>query len=396
MPESLRGRMLKDKIQSAQSFMKNLGVDGWLLYDFKRSNPLAWDFLELSANKHLTRRFYYYIPQAGNPCFIIHAVDCSCLDNLLGEKKIYNSIEDLDNILSHLLINDKVIAMEYSWHNNLPYISKVDCGTIEKIRSFGVSVISSENLLQYFSSILSEEQRKSHYEAAFLLNEAFQKALEFIDKNLHQGISEYDVSLFIFNYLESKGFQTDHLPIVAVNANSAIAHYGPTKEVSEIIKPHDFILIDLWCKKKEKSAIYADICRVATIRRAPTVKELEVFSIVFKAQAAAIAFLNNNKKVTGFEVDKVARKVIEDAGYGPYFTHRTGHNIYTSCHGDGAHIDSFETKDTRTLLPKTCFSIEPGIYLEGSFGLRLETDIYISQEGTAQITAGLQDEIIVI
>lgn len=387
--------MLKDKIEKAQKIICDLGLKGWLLYDFKGSNNLARSFLMLDEKIHLTRRFFYFIPQKGWPVAIIHSVDASNLEDLYGIKKIYTSLDDLDHLLKHYLDSGSV-AMEYSPHANLPYLSKVDAGTVEKITSCGVLVVSSAPLLQYFGSILTSDQKDSHLKAAQILLKAFDEAIEFIDQNLQNNITEFDVALFIFNYLESRGYTTDHLPIVAVNANSSIAHYAPTKEVSQKIKPHDFILIDMWCKLKKEGAIYADICRVATIKRKPTKKEQEVFDVVFQAQKAAIDYLKDNKKAMGCDVDKAARSVVENFGFGPYFTHRTGHNIYTSCHGDGAHIDGFETKDTRTLLANTCFSIEPGIYLANEFGIRLETDILIDENENILVTAGLQDHIIEI
>jgi Xaa-Pro aminopeptidase len=346
----------------------------------------------LDDNIHLTRRFFYFISPDSNPIVIIHAVDASSIKGLYGEPKIYTSFDDLDRLLKELISGK--IAMEYSPHGDLPYLSKVDGGTLEKIKSFGVIVVSSAPLLQHFGSILTDKQKLSHLKAAQALQEAFEAVLDYIDKNLHQAITEYDASKFIANFLKERGFELDHDPIVAVNSHSAIAHYCPSKETSAVIKPHDFILIDLWCKSKEDSSVYADICRVATLKRKPTLKEQEVFDVVLKAQKSALDYLKAHKDVTGYEVDKVARDVIEKAGFGPYFTHRLGHNIYTSCHGDGAHIDSFETKDIRKLLPKTCFSIEPGIYLEGEFGIRLETDIYIEEDGKINITAGLQEHII--
>lgn len=378
------------EIKRAKKLMEEEGLDGWLLYDFKNSNVLARNFLGLSPDVHLTRRFFYWIPKSGEPLKIVHSIDAIHVEHLEGDELLYTSLKELNRHLKEV-VGKKRVAMEYSPNNDLPYISKVDAGTFEQVEACGGVVVSSANLLQHFTSILSEEQRKSHYYAAQVCQKVVQEAFDYVKGQI--GLTEYDVALFINERFRKRGCVTDHLPIVAVNAHSAIPHYAPAEEGSAVIQKGDFLLIDLWCKQNVGGAIYADICRVGVIDRKPTKRELEIFDVVKEAQQAAIELIKSKKDLCGADVDCCARGVIVSRGYGPYFTHRTGHNIYEEVHGNGAHMDGFETNDTRRLLPNTCFSIEPGIYLPGEFGVRLETDLYIDDKGMPHITAGLQDHL---
>jgi len=304
--------------------------------------------------------------------------------------------------LGQVLKGSKTVAMEFSPRNAIPYVSKVDAGMVDLVRSFQVEVVSSASFLQYYTCVLDEDQYNMHREATALLDRIVGEAWEKISNALCKGIkiNEYQVQQFIVEQISMRGFMAEASPIVGVNAHSADPHYEPSKEKSSEIKKGDFVLIDLWCKKKHPRGIYGDICRVAVADTQATEKQKEIFSIVRGAQKAATEFVAGRyakgESLKGYEVDQVARKMIEDKGYGKYFTHRTGHNIYMSDHGPGAHIDSLETQDLRELIPHTCFSIEPGIYLPDDFGIRLEYDVFLGDQGKIDVNGGHQDEILAL
>jgi Xaa-Pro aminopeptidase len=371
--------------------MKDDKIDGWLLYDFRRSNSLACDVLKIPPETHLTRRFFYFIPTSGDPVKLVHAVESSVLDHLPGHKRIYLRWQELEAHLKEILKGCKNIAMEFSPNGAIPYVSKVDGGTIDLIRKMGVNVVSSATLLQYETSVLSEEQLNTHLEAADILDHLAADTWKMIRQKIGH-VTELDVQKFIASLIEASGCTMEGMPICAVGANSANPHHvaGATKIIEG-----DFVLIDLWCKKKVPGAVYADISRVG-VCGTPTDRQKLVFNLVRAAQKAATDLVQERvrakKPVRGYEVDQAARQIIEKGGFEQYFTHRTGHNIYTDDHGPGANIDSLETFDDRLIIPNTCFSIEPGIYLPGEFGVRLEYDIYRSATDI-QITGGIQENI---
>lgn len=390
------------KIPDIQLRLKENHIDGWLLYDFHRSNNLAIDFLMLPSDAMLTRRFFYWIPAKGECVKIVHSIEPGALDHLPGKKEIYFKWENLESILAEILKGSKKVAMEYYPRGAIPYVSKVDGGIIDLVRGYHVEVVSSAPILQFYTSVLDDFQLETHKEAAHFLDRTALNVWDHIAHaiNKNQPVTEYSIQQFMMNEFEKHGFETDHAPICCTNAHTADPHYSPDKENSAVIQKGDFILIDLWCKKKEPRSVFGDITRVAVASTSPTDKHIEVHHIVRKAQKAATDYLqsqlSNNRTVRGYEVDRVARKVIEDAGYGEFFIHRTGHNIYTDLHGPGTNLDSLETFDERFLIPKTCFSVEPGIYLPGEFGVRQEYDIYIDQDSRIQINGGVQEKITTI
>ncbi len=388
---------IETKIILAQNLINESGWDGWLLYDFRRSNSIACEFLSLDAKQLLTRRFFYWIPRHGEPCKIVQAIESSVLDALPGKLYTYRTWMELETILGMILNGSRRIAMEYSPRNAIPYLSKVDAGTIDVIRSFGISVESSATLLLHFTGIWDEKKYRMHLEAAKALDEIAEATWEYIHKALQRQtpLTEYAVQQFMLDQTTAKNCETSDAPICAVNQHTANPHYMPQPHGSAAIQKNDFILIDLWCKKKQPEAVYADITRVGTAASNPTEKQQNIFSIVRKAQKTATGFVRDRflakEPVRGWEVDQACRDIITEAGYGEYFIHRTGHNIDQSDHGNGAHMDNFETHDDRLLLPKTCFSIEPGIYLPGEFGIRLEYDVYIHPDGIIEVTGGEQE-----
>lgn len=388
------------RIAEIQKLLAKEKLDGWLLYDFHGSNPLARDFLQIDPSVLTTRRFFYWIPASGEPIKILHAIELYPLAHLPGKSEIFLKWQELEAQLQKALKGAKTIAMEYSAKNAIPYLSKVDAGTVELIRSFGVEVVSSALLLQSYTCVLDAEQAKLHFEAGEFAAQVAGMAWEKIADALRSNtpINEYQVQQFIMDQIAAHGYVTEARPICAVNAHGADPHYAPSKEVWSPIKKGDFIQIDLWCKKKHPKAVFADIARVAVADSTATPKQKEIFAIVRTAQKAATDLVFSKyakgEKIRGCDVDAVSRKVIEDKGYGKNFLHRTGHNIYTDVHGPGTHLDNLETQDTRELIPHTCFSVEPGIYLPGEFGVRLEYDIYLGDGGKAHISGGVQDELL--
>ncbi len=388
------------KLKQVQQKLTELNWDGWLLYNYRRSNDLACDFLEISPEALITRRFLYWIPQKGKPIKIVHAIEEGVLNHLPGEKITFQTWKEWEERIQDILISSRVVAMEYSPRNALPNLSKVDAGIVDLIRQFAVQVVSSAPLLQHFTGIWNGEKWKLHREAADALCRIVDKVWGRIAHFLKEGklLTEFDVQQFMAEQFGNEQCHSDDLPICAVNANSANPHYSPNPDTALPIQKGDLILIDLWCKKKVSQAVYADITRVAMASSEPPPLQNSIFHIVRQAQKAATKLVEERflkkQPVMGWEVDQAARNVIQTAGYGDYFIHRTGHNIDTKDHGNGANIDNYETHDDRLLLPRTCFSIEPGIYLPGKFGIRLEYDVFIHEDGKIQTTGGEQDELL--
>jgi Xaa-Pro dipeptidase len=388
-----------EKIKDVQKRLQAEGIDGWLLYDFHKINPFAYEFLSLSATQVLTRRFFYWIPKNGEPIKLVHQIEAYALDHLPGLKKCYHKWQTLEELLKEILKKCKNVAMEYSPRNAVPYLSKVDGGVIDLVRECGPKIVSSGIFLQYYTAVLDEAQLMSHLFAAELLNKIASDVWHFIAEHLKKGraVTEYDVQQYMMREFKAHHCVTDHAPNCSVNAHSALPHYTPAAQGASPIQKGDFILIDLWCKQKAERAVFADITRVAVAAEKPTLKQKEIFTLVRNAQAAATDFIARNyaegKTILGCEVDDVARDVIARAGYEDFFTHRTGHNIYTDLHGPGTHLDNLETHDDRPLLAGTCCSIEPGIYFPGEFGIRLEYDLYLAEHGKIIVTGGVEEEI---
>ncbi len=386
--------MAKFDLLRIQEIIRSMKIDGWLLFDFRGMNELALNILEIGKDKHLTRRFFYYIPAEGEPSKIVNAIEAHNLAHLPGTELKYASYNSLKEHLTQALTEAKTVAMEYSPNNAIPYLSKVDGGTIEFIRSFGVDIVSSGNLITQFDALWSKKQYEENIPVANLLTDIVVRCFAHIKNKISNDLSvtEYDIQQLIMNEFAEKNYFTDHPPIVAVNENSANPHYAPTETVFKPIKKNDFVLIDLWAKVNTEEGVWSDITWVGFVGETVPQKYIDVFNIVKDARDSAFEFVSerfkNNLPVKAYEVDDGARGVIEKAGYGKYFIHRTGHSITTALHGSGPHLDNFETRDERLLLPSTSFSIEPGIYLTGDFGVRSEIDVYIHSDGSVEQTGG--------
>lgn len=388
------------KVEAVQSLLEKQNIDGWLIFDFHRQNHLGSHFLEIPDDLLVSRRFFYWIPRKGSPIKILHKIEPKTIEKFPGVAIDYLSWQSLEKALQKVLSGAQRVAMEYSPRNAIPYVSLVDGGTIELVKSFGVEVVSSSGILSQFTSVLTEEQIQTQEKAGkhvdWVAAETWRHMKQAIE-NKHK-ITEYDVQQFIIEKIEEKGFVINEAPICAVNEHSADPHYAPEKGKSAVLKKGDFVLIDLWCRLNQPKSVYADITRVAVLGDRPTKKQEEVFSIVRKAQSAATDFVrqrvSSDMPIMGYEVDDVCRQVIEDAGYGPYFIHRTGHSIDIELHGSGPHIDNLEMHDERLLTEGMCFSIEPGIYLPGEFGVRLEYDILIRKHQKMDVSGGVEDSLL--
>ncbi|MFA6978950.1 MAG: M24 family metallopeptidase [Ignavibacteriaceae bacterium] len=390
-------------ITKIQNILKDRNIDGWLLFDFRGSNDLALEILGIKKESHLTRRFFYFIPKTGTPSKIVNAIEEHNLAHLPGNKLSFSSHNSLREHLATTLSGSKTIAMEYSPMNAIPYLSKIDAGTLELVKTFGVEIVSSADLITQFTAIWSPEQYEENVPVAKELVETASDAFNFIKNKILAGdtLTEYSVQQFIMDEFKKKNLITDFPPIVGVNENSANPHYAPDETVFKEIKKNDFVLIDLWAKRPDDSSVWSDITWVGFVGDSVPEKYLKIWKIVKNARDAAFTLVDKrfrmNVPVYGYEVDDASRKVIEDAGYGKYFIHRTGHSITTTLHGSGPHMDNYETKDERRLLPSTSFSIEPGIYLTGDFGIRSEIDVFIHPDGLVEQTSGIkQEEVIAI
>ncbi|HVK12163.1 MAG TPA: M24 family metallopeptidase [Gemmataceae bacterium] len=386
-------------LSAVQAAIRAQGFDGWLLYDFRGLNVLAQRVVGL-ADKKLSRRWFYFVPATGDPRKLVHAIEPAALDSLPGsDKTVFRRWQELEAGVGKLLSGARRVAMEYSPKNGNPYVSRVDAGTVELVRSFGVEVVSSGDLISEFEATWDDEQEASHFAAAKVTDAAYGVAWGFIAEKLKAGgTTELDVQKRIMDHFAQHGCTTYSPPIVGVGPHGGDPHYEPTPATNSPIKPGDCVLIDLWCKLDKPRAVYSDLTRVGYIGKDVPAKYQKVFEIVAAARDAGIDCVQKafaaGRPLTGAEVDNATRAVIEKAGYGEYFTHRTGHNIGQEVHGNGAHIDGFETRDDRKIGRRTCFSIEPGIYLP-EFGVRLEVDVYIDAKGQVHVTGGeLQREIV--
>ncbi len=389
------------KTKEIQRELGTLGLDAWLLYDFRGINPIAQNVAGLSG-KNITRRWFCLIPAQGEPQWLVHKIETSNFVGVQGNVALYAGWQELNGAMRALLSEVKTVAMEYSPNAEIPYISRVDAGTLEWIRSFGVEIRTSADLAQRMEARLNEAQATGHQESARLVLQAKDYAFAWIGSQLNSGktITEYDVQQEILGQFDAMDLVTDHPPIVAVNAKSSDPHYAPTATDTQAIKGGDFILIDLWAKQKEQDAIFADTTWVAYAGETVPSQYVEIFEIVKEARDRAVGFIRErwerDEPIHGYQVDDCVRGYITEKGYGEFFIHRTGHNIGTVIHGNGVNLDNLETRDRRTLIPGVCFSIEPGIYLN-DFGVRTEIDVFLAgrgRDGVKVTTAPVQNQVL--
>jgi Xaa-Pro dipeptidase len=382
-----------------QSAIRASQLDGWLLYDFRASNILARRILQFPDGPTGSRRWMYFIPADGPPKKLVHRIETGALDHLPGDRDVYLKWQEFEAGVARLVSGRARIAMEYSPRNANPYISRVDAGTVELVRANGADVVSSGDLIQLFEAVWDDEQWAMHLEAGRHTDSAYTAAWSFIANEVrsHGGTTESAVSDVIMAHFARHGLTTYHPPIVGVNANSGDPHY---ETGNAAIRQGDFVLVDLWAKLDQPRSVYSDLTRVGFAGDTVPEKYEAIFRIVAAARDAAIQLVRDRfaakQMLQGYEVDEAARRVIDQAGYGEYFVHRTGHSIGQETHGNGANIDNLETHETRRILPGCCFSIEPGIYLP-EFGIRSEVDVFVHPGGEVHVTAGeLQKSVVPI
>lgn len=386
-------------ILQIQKTLKSNELDGWLLYDFHGQNPIALRVAEFPQDRLATRRWFYFIPAEGEPVGIVHAIESHHLDHLPGRKLSYAGWKAMRERLAEATDKAVRIAMEYSPECNIPYVSRVDAGTVELLRAIGKEIVSSADLVSRFESRLTDRQIELHLEAAQGTIEAKDRAFEEIRRRLSAGedVTEYAIQQFILQQFAARNLVTSSPPIVAVNDHTGDPHYTPTASAHRPIRPGDLVLIDLWSKVNDPDGIYADFTWMAYAGPTVPARIHEIWQVVAGARDAAIDFVVEHSRrgegFRGYEVDDVARSFITRQGHGEHFIHRTGHNIGHEVHGNGAHMDNFETRDERQVLARTAFSIEPGIYFP-EFGIRSEVDMLI-RDGDAEVTGQpLQREIV--
>ncbi len=398
-------------LQSVQAAIAEFGFDGWLIADFRGSNLVGRRVLGFADDQIRSRRWYYFIPARGEPRKLVHRIETGSLDHLPGERTVYLRWQELEAGLKSLVTGGTAgqassgtprIAMEYSPRNGNPYVSKVDAGTVELVRSFGVEIVSSGDLVQLFEAVWDDEQWQMHQQAAVHTNSAYDLAWRLIAERTRGGgtIRETEVQAAIMQHFKANGLTTYHPPIVAANEHSGDPHFDTSPATDVAMKAGDFVLIDLWAKLDRPRSVYSDLTRVGFIGREVPTKYEQVFQIVAAARDAAITKVREAfaaaRPLHGWEVDQAARDVIEQAGYGERFIHRTGHNIGQEVHGNGANMDNLETHELRLVLPRTCFSIEPGIY-QPEFGVRSEADVFIDVAGQVHVTGGeLQRQVVAV
>ena len=388
--ESLQEALLQDKL------------DGWLFYSFRGSDPIAENILRLDHAKFTTRRWFYFVPAKGTPQKIVHAIETGTLDSLPGNKQIYLPWQQLHEHLRNVLSGVRKIAMQYSPMNAIPYISRVDAGTVELVRSFGIEVVSSADLVQTFEAVWSDEQLETHLYAAKHMREIVDVTAAEVGRRVRGNVpvTELDIQDFILKEFDRRDLTAGHPPIVAINAHSADPHYAPNADDNLPMRKGDFLLVDMWSKRRLPHAVYDDITWTFFIGGAVPEEYQKIFNVVREGRDAAIKAAQQRypagEVLYGWQIDDVARQSISKAGYGQYFIHRTGHSIHEEVHGNGANIDNLETQDSRRLMARTCFSIEPGVYLKGTFGVRSEVDMYLSEKEAIVTGQPVQTHVIPI
>lgn len=386
-------------LQGIQAALREAKLDGWLFYDHHRRDPIAYRVLGISPVM-CTRRWYYLIPAEGEPAKLVHRIESGNLDGAPGSTGLYSSWPEQREKLKAMLAGRKTVAMQYSRLNDIPYVGLVDAGTVELVRSFGVEVVSSADLVQLFEARWSSVALTSHWEAGKLVHEAVRLGFAAIRDAIKVGkvIDEFAVQQEMVRFFDAHELETDDPPLVAVNENASNPHYAPTPVISRPIKAEDFVLLDVFAKLKKAGAVYFDITWTGFVGESVPAQYTQVFDVVREARDAAINLvqlsMREGRPLRGYQVDDAARGVITRHGYGEYFVHRTGHSIGEDIHGNGANMDNFETRDDRRVIPGTCFSVEPGIYLP-EFGVRSEVNVYV-EEHDARVTGEIQQKIVPI
>src|SRR5271166_3895845 len=386
-------------LAAIQSALRERNIDAWLFYDHHHRDPIAYRVLGLSNGLMVTRRWYYLIPAKGEPTKLVHKIESGHLDTLPGKKMQYAGWEELFAQIKAMLAAHRDIAMQYSPNNLVFTVSMVDGGTLELIRGLGKNVISAGDLIAQFEATWTDEQVKTHFAARDAVDSITAEAFKEIGRRVRNGgTTEHQIQQWFMEAFQRENLVTDDPPIVGVNANSGNPHYEPHAEGSAPIREGDFVLLDVWAKKNTPGAVYYDITWTGFVGKAPSDKMREIFTIVRDARDAGVKTVTDaiaaGRAIAGWEVDRATRDHIKQAGYGDYFIHRTGHSIATEVHSNGANMDDLEIHDERRIIPNSCFSIEPGIYLP-EFGVRSEVNVLVRPHA-AEVTGKIQREIVTI
>jgi Xaa-Pro aminopeptidase len=387
-------------LEAIQNAIREQRVDGWLFYDHHYRDPLAYRILSLHPPGIVSRRWYYFIPSVGEPRGLVHRIESHHLEELPGSCEAYSSWDEQTRGIQKILGGARRVAMQWSPNCAIPLVSLVDGGTIDLIRSLGVEVVSSADLIQSFEARWNRGQLDSHLEAGKRVDAALREAFRLIGDRLRSKceINEWGVTEFLRGRFEESGMLTDHGPDCAVNANASNPHYEPKPDASATIREGDVVLIDLWAKLKAPGSVYYDITWMGYCGAQPPSAVENVFTVVRDARDAAVKRVKSaveaGKPIRGFEVDDAARGLIREKGFEQYFIHRTGHSIGEDVHGAGANMDNLETHDDRRIIPGTCFSVEPGIYLP-EFGVRSEVNVFVAED-SASVTGAVQDRLVLL
>jgi Xaa-Pro aminopeptidase len=387
-------------LAAIQSALREQNIDAWLFYDHHHRDPIAYRVLGLRETMMTTRRWFYLIPAQGEPSKLVHRIEAGHLDSLPGSpKKMYSAWQELAANLKTMVAPYPTIAMQYSPNNQVFVIGLVDAGTVELLRSFGAQVVTSGNLVAQFESTWNDAQIRTHFEARDKVDAITAAAFQEIGRRVRSGgTNEFEMQQWILEAFRREGLVTDDPPVVAVNAHSGDPHYEPQAEGSSPIREGDWVLLDIWARKNQPESVYYDITWTGIVGKTPSDRQREIFKIVTEARDAAvekaISRIGSGSKLAGWEVDRAARAHIDAAGYGEYFIHRTGHSIGTTVHANGANMDDLEVHDERQVLPNSCFSVEPGIYLP-DFGVRSEVNVLV-RTSAAEVTGKIQREIVTV
>jgi Xaa-Pro aminopeptidase len=378
-------------LDAVQSALREQQLDGWLLYDFRGLNVLARRVVDLPPTLMLSRRWFYFVPAHGRPRKLVHRIEPRALDHLPGDASVYLRWQKLEEGVGRLVAGSGRVAMEYVARNANPYVSRVDAGTVELVRSFGVEVVPSGDLVQQFEACWDDEQWAMHREAAKHTATAYDAAFAFIAERVRRdgSVRETEVQKRILDHFAANGLVCDHPPIVAVGPHSGDPHFETGPATDTPIRPGDFVLIDLWAKLDRPRAVYSDLTWTCYVGETVPEQYEKVFRVVAAGRDAAIATVKDafaaGRPLQGWQVDDAARAAIDRAGYGDYFVHRTGHSVGQEVHGNGANMDNLETREERRVLPRTCFTIEPGVYLP-EFGVRSEVNVFIDKDRRVHVT----------
>jgi len=386
-------------LPAIQSALRDRQLDAWLFYDHHHRDAMAYRILGLPEKLMVTRRWFYLIPAEGEPRKLVHKIEAGHLDSLPGNKQTYSAWQELFDSLKRMLNSARDIAMQYSPNNGVFTMSVVDAGTVELLRGLGKNIVSSGDLVALFEATWTEEQIKMHFAARNSIDAITEAAFKEIGRRVRNGgTDEFSMQQWILQAFERENLVTGDPPVVAVNTNSGNPHYGPESGTSKPIREGDFVLLDIWAKKNIPDSVYYDITWTGFVGTSPSDRMREVFRVVRDGRNAGVKFVQDaiaaGKQISGWQVDDPVRESIAKAGFGKYFVHRTGHSIGTEVHANGPNMDNLEVHDERRILPNSCFSIEPGVYLP-EFGVRSEVNMLV-RSSSAEVTGRMQDEIVII